>query len=317
MIGLRATSPILLYHGTYTAEPADLRGHLHNVSPDALAAHLTWMQRRFAFVPLPEWLATPRRKGLAVLTFDDAYTSVFTEALPVLRALGIPATVFVNGCTLDGGVFWRDHVRLLLTSGLVPAFLDSLPAGDPLRAAGSARFYRASKTPALNSRTVAEAVAAFLTERGLMPPPGSGHCLSSARAAVDDPLITYGCHTYNHYVLSSLTAQEQAEELARNTAALALLPNRLDGVLALPFGGTADVNATTLRIAREAGFTTVLMSRRRLNGTGPLPRVAGVAVAERLMPESGLPALRQRLARTLRRALWRQIRHPGQPALPL
>jgi hypothetical protein len=39
--------------------------------------------------------AKPRRRPMAVLTFDDAYRSVFTNAFPVLRARGLPATLFV------------------------------------------------------------------------------------------------------------------------------------------------------------------------------------------------------------------------------
>lgn len=36
------------------------------------------------------------------LTFDDAFRSVLTEALPVLRAAGVPATVFVPTAFADG-----------------------------------------------------------------------------------------------------------------------------------------------------------------------------------------------------------------------
>src|SRR5690242_10843805 len=36
-----------------------------------------------------------RDAGTFALTFDDAHRSLFTEALPLLRALEVPATVFV------------------------------------------------------------------------------------------------------------------------------------------------------------------------------------------------------------------------------
>lgn len=51
------------------------------------------------------------RPGIAVVTFDDGLRNNFTTALPILRELGVPATVYVT-CDLIGGVSpWvsREH----------------------------------------------------------------------------------------------------------------------------------------------------------------------------------------------------------------
>jgi peptidoglycan/xylan/chitin deacetylase (PgdA/CDA1 family) len=44
------------------------------------------------------------------ITFDDGYRSVHDLALPILRALNLPATVFVTTGTLDGGTMWNDTI---------------------------------------------------------------------------------------------------------------------------------------------------------------------------------------------------------------
>jgi peptidoglycan/xylan/chitin deacetylase (PgdA/CDA1 family) len=51
------------------------------------------------------------------LTFDDGYESVFTEALPILESLSIPASVFLTTGFLDGAVAppWRSASPALLS----------------------------------------------------------------------------------------------------------------------------------------------------------------------------------------------------------
>jgi peptidoglycan/xylan/chitin deacetylase (PgdA/CDA1 family) len=50
----------------------------------------------------------------AAITFDDAYVGVFEAAWPLLRDLGLPATVFVVAqAPAQGADFWWDHPAVL------------------------------------------------------------------------------------------------------------------------------------------------------------------------------------------------------------
>ena len=44
------------------------------------------------------------------ITFDDGYRSVHDLALPVLRRLGLPATVFVSSGYVGGRTMWNDRI---------------------------------------------------------------------------------------------------------------------------------------------------------------------------------------------------------------
>ena len=80
----------------------------HNVTPDRFRAHISGLlDRGFTIWPLKKLLrhretraALPPRT--IALTFDDGFQSVYTEAFPVLRELGVPATVFLATGYLDG-----------------------------------------------------------------------------------------------------------------------------------------------------------------------------------------------------------------------
>lgn len=72
-----------------------------HIALDQFVEQMRWVRRRYTVIPLAELierLGTGRSlRGLLVLTFDDGYRGAVTEALPVLRTLGLPATFFVVG----------------------------------------------------------------------------------------------------------------------------------------------------------------------------------------------------------------------------
>lgn len=100
LLGPRSGLGILTYHRVTPVVPG-LPKPLHNVTPDTFRRQLTGLlERGFAFWSLSRLLdaaeegADPPPKTV-VVTFDDGYASVLTEAWPVLKDLGIPATLSV------------------------------------------------------------------------------------------------------------------------------------------------------------------------------------------------------------------------------
>ncbi|MDX3618437.1 polysaccharide deacetylase family protein [Streptomyces europaeiscabiei] len=80
------------------------------VSPDRLDAQLGWLRRRgLRGVGMAELLAARARgegRGLVGLTFDDGYVDFVDTALPLLRAHGCGATLFVLPGRLGGENAW-------------------------------------------------------------------------------------------------------------------------------------------------------------------------------------------------------------------
>lgn len=82
---------ILCYHAVSETWPSDFA-----VSPDALDDQLRRLLRRgYRPLSLSEALRDRRGGKILVVSFDDAFASVFERALPVTAALGVPATIFV------------------------------------------------------------------------------------------------------------------------------------------------------------------------------------------------------------------------------
>jgi peptidoglycan/xylan/chitin deacetylase (PgdA/CDA1 family) len=78
-----------------------------NVEPRRFRSQLEGLlSRGFSFVSLRAVLAAretgePLPQRTAVITFDDGFQSVYTNAWPVLRELRVPATIFVSTAYLD------------------------------------------------------------------------------------------------------------------------------------------------------------------------------------------------------------------------
>jgi peptidoglycan/xylan/chitin deacetylase (PgdA/CDA1 family) len=101
---------VVMYHSITRAAPADPFA----VSRQMFGRQIEWLlDAGYEIVPLStlvDALKTGDARGrpLAVVTFDDGYQDFVEEALPVLEAFGVPATVFlVTGMLGEKATFNR------------------------------------------------------------------------------------------------------------------------------------------------------------------------------------------------------------------
>ena len=270
---------ILLYHSITDELPASLEKNLHNIRPHVFERHLRALSEYFEFVSLDEYSKAASKTGLATITFDDGYKNVFKQALPILQSLNYPFCLFINPITFEGNFNWRDKVRYLIEQELVDDFLSM----NQLKYS-QGRFYRFSKNPQNNSARLDVALDDYL----------SGHkidiyidypYLKKEDLLINHPLISYGNHSYNHYVLASLDRKQQYNEINRAQQALSQIRRlQVSRCFSAPFGGTQDVNESTFQIIEKLGMDTVLMSRQRLQSD--VLWSGNTQVLERFMPRS-------------------------------
>lgn len=282
------TGGIVAYHCTHETVPKIVDLRLHNVRPDTFYAQVRWLKRHFDIVSVDEWFSKTDATGQVAITFDDGYSSVFEEALPRLIDLKVPSTVFLCKSLLEGQVFWRNKVRFIIERGLSRDFVQFFGRQNRVALDGlGPELFHATKDSSINSAELDEAMDLFLHERGLSEELGSLHDLNcSADRLIDHPLVTYGNHTCNHYVLSSLSPAQQEEEIAGMEAVLDRLDLPRSRVFCLPFGGLNHANSATFDICRKLGLTNFVYFRDRSDLATPLPTQQGVSVRDRI----GMPS---------------------------
>lgn len=300
-------SPVFLYHAAFSKTPDSLGNAVHNVQPENIYKQIAWLKKYYDIVDVDDLFAEPYKAGCCAITFDDAYKSVFTGALPALEAHNAPATVFVNGTTLKGKIFWRDKIRLILNSDLTKDFIIWAKEFCETNHITEENFYFSTKKPSVNSKDLSVKLDQFLENYPDVRCKVKNFCIDNNFEWPQSSFIKYGNHTYNHYVLSSLSIEEQKSEILENRDLLSGLvgEHSLSRVFSIPFGGLDTFNEDTIKILKEAGYIGALLSRSRFNKANikKLPQVHGFPVLERLMPPDDISAFNRYLFKTALRTL--------------
>lgn len=191
---------------------------------------LVRMRERYEPASLRDWLAEGGRPGRAsfAVTFDDGWADNFEHGFPVLRELGIPATIFLaTGAVEDRIPFWWQM------PGLTDVEIEHLKHC-------SHRWIETqfSAHPELRQTRAAD----FLT-------------WEQAREMGRSGLVTFGPHGHQHALLTTLPRAEAVEDVRRCWELMASrVPDALVPVLAWPNGNArsdlaADLEALGLRAA--------------------------------------------------------------------
>jgi len=223
-----------------------------------------------------EELALRLRQGRAprnalALTFDDGYRDNLTHVAPILKRLGLPATIFlVTGYIGTPNALWFDRVAM--------AFKNA-----------TARRVAVGHGRMLPLGTVRErllALDAALAHLKLVPDedrlPAVDHLISALHpGAPERPKrlmlswdevgalrglgFSIGAHTVTHPILSRLAPARAWEEIQGSKAAIEKTLGEPVSAFAYPNGGVGDYNDTVKELVRAAGFSCAVTTRRGLN----------------------------------------------------
>jgi peptidoglycan/xylan/chitin deacetylase (PgdA/CDA1 family) len=257
----------------------------------AFRAQLTFLARNMCILPLNEALkrlASGALPGRAMsITFDDGYANNYSCALPVLRSLGVPATVFVATGYLDGGCMWNDMVIEVFRLCRKPSLdLRTLAPGTSLghyelRTVAQRRAGKVAVVDALKYLSLAEraALARRIAELAEVEVPSNIMLTSDEVRGLKRAGVEIGAHTVNHPILSSISPDEARREISDGAAQLEAITGERPEVFAYPNGRSGlDFRPEHAAMVRDAGFTYALTTDQGIGrqGTDPymLPRIA-------------------------------------------
>jgi peptidoglycan/xylan/chitin deacetylase (PgdA/CDA1 family) len=204
------------------------------------------------------------RRAVAV-TVDDGYVDTATEVLPVLRATGVPGTVFVvSGSVGSTAEYWWDELEHLAIDPVPGPPLELTVGEQPIRLGGDRAAHRSgfdrlhrAMLP-LSSTEQAAVLERIATWRGVPRPQRPGYRVMTAEeldAVASDPLVEVGAHTVTHAHLPSRSDDEIGAELQDSKAWLAARVGGAVDALSYPYGAYDE---RSLRAAAAAGFTAAV-----------------------------------------------------------
>jgi len=231
LIGRAGRRYVMAYHRVIPASVA-VADHVHSamwITPETLAAQIQWMRSVGEIVDLAALVNaddTATRRPLFALTFDDGWRDNHTVAWPLLRAAGVPATVFLASDALEHDhLFWPEdvvtkthHIALRGDEARVRAALaDVWPASQPrpsISPAGALCEAWVEALKLLPEQARRSRIEAYLRRIGARTEPLNGYILTWDHAReMSRSGITFGSHTHTHTILEGLDDDEMTQEL--------------------------------------------------------------------------------------------------------
>jgi peptidoglycan/xylan/chitin deacetylase (PgdA/CDA1 family) len=240
------------------------------VEPDNFAQQMETLHKQFHPLSLTELadsieLQDIPKRGV-VVTFDDGYIDNLTQALPILDAYQIPATVFVTtGNVYEQIEFWWDELEHLV--------LKPMDFPNDLKISFNGKFYHWSTKTFLERNTarrairlilrpmkyadrqdILEQVAAQVRQSRVTRPDHRPMTNIELQQFASNELIQIGAHTVTHPILSSLPYDEQYHELKHSRDELEAATGQVVDVCSYPYGSAEDFNEDSIKAARDCGF---------------------------------------------------------------
>jgi len=259
-------SPVILaYHRIGNAYPDN--GYTA-VSEHNFKRHLKILAEHKQVVPLYDLVAALNNKKLipnaVAITFDDGYGDFALSALPLLEKYNMPATLFVTAGLIDSGRgFWQDILEdVFLSPRPLPGVLNvpGIPGSFMLDTAGS-RLHVHDELGALlkqsNYSDIQTIITEILIQAGLPPDHPSPYPVitgAQVKKAASAKNIEIGSHCLTHANLNYLGPRQLDREMGESKAILESLCLRPVRLVAYPYGGKGDFNASAMRAAKKAGY---------------------------------------------------------------
>lgn len=220
-----------------------------NVPPDLFALHLDYYARFYNVISMSEHLRAHRANSLSqntgsgdtgnkkpplLITFDDGYSSVKDNALPLLEQRKIPATVYLIGNAVRGRMVWvnrlnqamneqPEHTREVLDSYPGYPGLNKLPRRSIIH------YIQSHFEPAQIEQLVERIESTIV---GLTVDPDNLFSSPTDIREMQKRGIEFGFHSNEHYNLGGCTDREL--DVALTTDGLETLLN--SNTFAYPFG---------------------------------------------------------------------------------
>lgn len=266
---LRRRLAIVMFHGVEARPLSPPCWHVLDVT--TFRRQLQYIRRHFRVLPIEEALERLENGTLpdraAALTFDDGTRNLATQAAPVLRELGLPASVFLaTGPMGTDEALWPDRLWLALAR-TTAAQVDLTPIGrgvlelrtvEERGAAYGAAVDRFKELPDAERIEKLGALIGALGQDSTDPGPFRLLSWDEARAMAADGLVTLHPHSVTHPILSTCDDAKVDHEIVESCAALERETASATNVFAYPNGRARDFDERARAALRRRGVRWAL-----------------------------------------------------------
>lgn len=253
------------------------------VSPDTFLKHIRFLQEHFEIIPLSGFSAldnanSVKQKPFCAVTFDDGWLDFFQNAYPVLKAERVPATIFLPTNYIGGEKwFWTDRLSFLLmnykkngnalSSNPVINSIENIKGDFETRleaAIGMMKDHRSEDIEnVLNELSARWQVDSKFNRRAFLS-------WEEVNEMKESGLVSYGSHTANHSILTTLIPDEIKEELESSKETL--ISKGVVDPSFIPFCyPNGNHNTQIAEMIKDSGYNLAVTTKNGWNEFGANP----------------------------------------------
>jgi peptidoglycan/xylan/chitin deacetylase (PgdA/CDA1 family) len=267
---------IALYHHIANGTSPFFDGLHVSITPAELERQLRYFQKNYDVVSLDDVLGEKLPRRPLLLTFDDAYRSVYDVAAPLLRELRMPAVFLISAGHVDGAVLMTDHVLCYLAHAIGLSCLESEITGAPPTCKTTGELI-GTVISQLDYETQTH-LSGELTRRHPIPTADLAGLRSlyighAEVARLAEYGIEVGSHTYSHVFCRHLELGDAEVEIRQARRMLEDWTSRSVRAFSIPYGNPIDLTPETYHVLESTGHHVIfsaLSRQNRAGQTGPI-----------------------------------------------
>lgn len=265
---------VLAYHRIDETRPDDpCYPGLISTTPSQFAAQMQSVAERYHVCSMQDVVSAARNESSlptdsVLLTFDDATQDFASNAWPVLKSLGLPATVFVPTAYPDNHRlhFWWDRLYRAVMWSPSDTQIPGPEGGRVATGSPTQRqqvFRRLKEYLKTIPHRAFQQIMSDITGAANVPDPDHNNVLGwqELRSLQQDG-VTLAPHTHNHPMLNRLPLDEILQEVQTSCSVLTQEVGEISQTLAYPAGGVSDDAVSAMA---SEGINLAFGTQRGLN----------------------------------------------------
>lgn len=291
LVGASERLTVLAYHrvvdmGNEDEFPYD--PELVSATPGDFSWQMEFVRRHFEAITFARLIESIERasrmpRRALIVTFDDGHRDNYENAFPVLRRLGLSATIFLStGYIGEQNTLWFDRVaHLLYHAPRGTLAIRDIAFDADLQDVRSRRLAAERLLQILKSVRNDERLEILRQLERLVPPsPREGEARSGALnwsqvREMSEAGIEFGSHAVTHPVLTTLEDGALDHELRESRCTIEQKTGKACDVIAYPVGGPCAFDERVTAAARHVGYK---LGVSYLSGTNPMRRLEPFAI---------------------------------------
>ncbi|MGB0496126.1 MAG: polysaccharide deacetylase family protein [Kangiellaceae bacterium] len=256
-------------------DPRRITGH---TSVSEVESAIKELRKRFSIISMDEAISQIKSgnilKESVVLTFDDGFKDNFKYLLPVLQKHQVPATYYINSSVIETkrNLWFQSVINYFFAIKEDKVKIEvsdtEYDLSTPQKRYSAAFDFMQYLQTNYKPQEFHQVIESIAGDKAL--PHESDYHLNwnELKLLADDPLITIGAHSFNHYPLGYCDEELSKFEIEKSVTDL---EDKLDikiNHFSYPRGHVEDFNDWHIRVLKELGISSAVTTIRGVNRKG-------------------------------------------------